>query len=70
MSKSCNCNCLCHKFDKGVEVLGYILMIVFMYENYNVNESINFVKNNFSSWDKVANAEYNAYKNILENKNG
>ena len=39
-------------------------------KNHNVNESINFVKNNFSSWDKVADAEYNAYKNILENKNG
>ncbi len=39
-------------------------------KNYNVNESINFVKNNFSSWNKVANAEYNAYKNIMDNKNG
>lgn len=39
-------------------------------KNYNVNESINFVKNNFYSWNKVADAEYNVYKNILENKNG
>ena len=38
--------------------------------DFNVNESINFVKNNFSSWSKVADAEYNVYKNILENKNG
>ena len=38
-------------------------------KKYNVKESIDFVKYNYSSWNEVANAEYNAYKKVLKNKN-
>ena len=37
-------------------------------KKYNVSSSIAFVKNNYSSWNNVANAEYNIYKNVLGDK--
>lgn len=38
-------------------------------KNFIMEESINFVKTNYSSWDKVAIAEYNTYKSILGDNN-
>jgi glycosyltransferase involved in cell wall biosynthesis len=36
-------------------------------KKYTSIESIDFVKNNYFSWDKVANAEFHAYKMIVRN---
>lgn len=38
-------------------------------KKYTVNESITFVKKNYSSWNKVVKAEYDTYKKILGNSN-